>query len=453
MKNLSVKVKITIWYVLLMILMAGLLLGFLLFISGSVSTQTAMDQLDQTVRDNLQQVDMVEGTLQLGESFRFYNDGVYTLVYSQNESLLAGQVPVGFTADESFQNGLTRPVDVGGVRYYVLDFWLPLSWEGGVWVRGILEAPENPQVVQNLMNIALVSMPLVILLAALGGYLIARRAFRPLDRITATAAAIDEASDLSRRVDIPPGNNEFTKLARTFNRMFAQLERSFEAEQQFTADASHELRTPVSVIKSACEYAEKYGETPEEQRETITMIHRQANKMSALIGQLLSITRLDQGTGIARQEQVDLTGLVETVCREQNNPPDRLLWEIQPGISARVDSALIARLLQNLIDNGFKYGKPEGHVWVTLRRNNGEIQLTVRDDGIGISKEQQDKVWQRFYQVDPSRSEKGGAGLGLSMVQKIAQAHGGSMSLESIPELGSTFTLHLPEENGAEDAV
>lgn len=132
-----------------MILMAGLLLGFLVFISGSVSTQTAMDQLDQTVRDNLQQVDMTDGSLQLGESFRFYNNGVYTLVYSQNESLLAGQVPVGFTADEPFQSGLTRPVDVRGVRYYVLDFWLPLSWEGGVWVRGILEAPENPQVVQN----------------------------------------------------------------------------------------------------------------------------------------------------------------------------------------------------------------------------------------------------------------------------------------------------------------
>ncbi len=449
MKHLSVKVKITIWYVLLMILMAGLLLGFLVFISGSVSTQTAMDQLDQTVRDNLQQVDMTDGSLQLGESFRFYNNGVYTLVYSQNESLLAGQVPVGFTADEPFQSGLTRPVDVRGVRYYVLDFWLPLSWEGGVWVRGILEAPENPQVVQNLMNIALVVMPLFILLAALGGYLIARRAFRPLDQITSTAAAIDEAADLSRRVEVPKGNNEFTRLASTFNQMFTHLERSFEAEQQFTADASHELRTPVSVIKSACEYAEKYGETPEEQRETVAIIHRQANKMSTLIGQLLSITRLDQGTGVARQEQVDLADLVKTVCQEQPYPPERLFCEVQSGVRARVDSALITRLLQNLIDNGFKYGKPEGHVWVDLGWRDGEIQLTVRDDGIGIPKEQQDKVWQRFYQVDPSRSERGGAGLGLSMVWKIAQAHGGTMSLESISGLGSTFTLHLPEgENG-----
>ena len=334
---------------------------------------------------------------------------------------------------------------MGSTRYYVLDFWVPLGWEGGVWVRGILEAPENPQLLTNLMLIALIVMPLLIVLAALGGYLIARRAFRPLDQITSTAAAINEASDLSRRVDIPPGHNEFSRLARTFNQMFAHLERLFDAEQQFTADASHELRTPVSVIKSACEYAEKYGETPEEQRETLAMIHRQADKMADLIGQLLSITRLDQGTDAAQLQRLDLSGLVQTVCREQPCPADRLRAEVEPGITVQGDSALLTRLLQNLIDNAFKYGRPEGHVWVTLRREQGEVRLTVRDDGIGIPKDAQEKVWQRFYQVDPSRSgERGGAGLGLAMVRKIAQAHGGDMTLESIPDLGSTFTLHLP---------
>lgn len=447
MKGLSVKVKITIWYTLLMILMAALLLVFLVLVSGSVTTQTSMDQLDQTVRGNLRQVGAAEdGSLALGEDFRFYDNGVYTLIYSQSESLLAGQVPVAFTASEPFQNGLTRPVQVGSTRYYVLDFWVPLGWEGGVWVRGILEAPENPQLLTNLMLIALIVMPLLIVLAALGGYLIARRAFRPLDQITSTAAAINEASDLSRRVDIPPGHNEFSRLARTFNQMFAHLERLFDAEQQFTADASHELRTPVSVIKSACEYAEKYGETPEEQRETLAMIHRQADKMTDLIGQLLSITRLDQGTDTAQLQRLDLSGLVQTVCREQPCPADRLRAEVEPGITVQGDRALLTRLLQNLIDNAFKYGRPEGHVWVTLRREQGEVRLTVRDDGIGIPKDAQEKVWQRFYQVDPSRSgERGGAGLGLAMVRKIAQAHGGDMTLESIPDLGSTFTLHLPE--------
>ena len=174
------------------------------------------------------------------------------------------------------------------------------------------------------------------------------------------------------------------------------------------------------------------------------MIHRQADKMSHLIGQLLSITRLDQGTDSARWELVDLSALADEVCREQPYPPQRLIRDIQPGLTFRGDRALLTRLLQNLIDNGFKYGKPEGHVWVSLTRSGNELLLGVKDDGIGIPAQLQDKVWQRFFQADPSRSEKGGAGLGLAMVDQIARAHGGTMTLESIPGLGSTFTLHLP---------
>lgn len=446
MKRLNVKVKITIWYLLLMVLMAGLLLGFLLLISGSVSTQTAMDQLSQTVRGNLNQISMVDGSLQLGEDFHFYSDGVYSLVYSQSEALLAGQVPVSFTASEPFQNGLTRPVSVGSTRYYILDFWVPLGWDSGVWLRGILEAPENPQLLTNLLHIAMVALPLFILLAGLGGYWIARRAFRPLDQITATAAAINEASDLSARVEVPPGSNEFSRLARTFNQMFTHLEQSFEAEAQFTADASHELRTPVSVIKSACEYAEKYGETPQEQQETLAMIHRQADRMTQLIQQLLSITRLEQGTEPAQREALDLAALVTGVCADQPYPRDRLACQVQPGVWVRGDRGLLARLLQNLIDNGFAYGKPQGHVWVTLGTEGDQAVLQVRDDGIGIPQDQQEKIWQRFYQVDPARREGGGAGLGLSMVKKIAQLHGGRITLDSTPGQGSTFALSLPLE-------
>ena len=447
MKTPSVQARLTLWYTLLMAGMGGLLLGFLVLISGTVSTQTAMDQLEATLRRNLSQITQgADGAPQLGEEFAFYDNGVYTLVYSQGEALLAGQVPVSFTASEPFQNGQNRPVDVAGARYYVMDFWLPNGWESGLWVRGILEAPENPQLLTNLMFIAMVTLPAFLLLAALGGYGIARRAFRPLKEITSTAAAINEAADLSARVAVPPGDHEFSRLAATFNQMFARLEGAFEAEKQFTADASHELRTPVSVIKSACEYAEKYGETPEEQRETLAMIHRQADRMAELIQQLLSITRLDQGTEGLRLEPLDLAALVEGVCAEQPYPRQRLFCQVGGAVWVRGDAGLLRRLLQNLIDNGFKYGTPQGHVWVTLEGTGNTARLQVRDDGIGIPEDQQEKVWQRFYQVDPSRREGGGAGLGLAMVKKIAQLHGGTVTLDSAPGRGSAFTLLLPRE-------
>lgn len=155
-----------------------------------------MEQLDQTVRENLGQVTLVDGRPQMGEGFQFYENGVYTLVYSQDKTLLAGQVPVAFTAAEPFHNGLTRLVDTDTGQYYVLDFWVPAGWEEGLWVRGLLEVPAGAQSMPALLWVAAVSLPLFLLLAA-WGVLDRPTAFRPLEHITATADAISQASDLS----------------------------------------------------------------------------------------------------------------------------------------------------------------------------------------------------------------------------------------------------------------
>lgn len=446
MKHISVKLKITIWYFMLMTVMGILIVGFMWLISHAVTTQTAMNNVSQVVRSNLDQLDVVDGKLDLGEEFRFYENGVYCLIYSQKESLMAGQVPVSFTGTEPFENGLTRLVSDGKSQFYVFDLWCPFGWDNGVWVRGMMEVSEDTMVIRNLWKSAVAAMPGFIILATVGGYLIVKRAFRPLEQMIQTAEAINEASDLSARVAITEGSDEFTRLSTTFDRMLARLEQSFEAEKQFTADASHELRTPTSVIKSACEYARKYDETPEERAETIDMIYRQAVKMSDLITQLLNITRLDQGTESAKFQNVILADLVRTVCRDGAYDPDRVQFDLDETIRVSVDEGLMTRLLQNLIENGIKYGRENGHIWITVERTRKEVLLRVRDDGIGIAKEQQDKIWKRFYQVDASRTGNHGAGLGLSMVQKIAEIHGGYMQVESELHAGSTFTLHLPQE-------
>ena len=446
MRRRSVKVRLTIWYTALMVLMAALVLAFVAMISSSVASQSSRTYLSQVVRDNLDQVSLVDGSLQLGEEFTFLQDGVYTVVYSQSGALLAGQLPQPFsTVSEPFVNGLTRPVDTDQGEYYVLDFWVPSGWESGVWVRGLLAVSEGNRTLYSLLLAAAIAMPGFILLAALGGYWLVRRAFRPLDAINATASAINEGRDLSARIGAMPGYGEFTQLAGNFDRMLERLERAFEAEKQFTADASHELRTPVTVILSACEYAEKYDETPEERQETLQTIHRQGKKMADLISQLLQMTRMDQGTEAAQLEQTDLTDLVRGLCGEQGELGRRLIPDLQEGVTAQANRPLLSRLLQNLIDNAEKYGAPGGRIWVTLRREAGEIRLTVRDEGPGIPPDQQEKIWQRFYQVDPSRGGDRGAGLGLSIVQQIARVHGGTMTLESVTGRGSAFTLHLPE--------
>lgn len=445
MKHFSVKIKITIWLTLLMLLLAVLLSAFMLSISSTVSSQAAMRQLEQTVKENLSKIQLSQSQLDFSEGFRFSQNGVSILIYSQSGALLAGQLPVSFTAAEDFQNGLTRQIEAGSERYLLLDLYRSSGWEEGIWVRGLMPAPDNRQLGQNLLLVCAAALPVFLILVMLGSYLIVKRAFTPLDSISATAAAINEARDLSRRIGLPPGKDEFSRLALTFDQLFERLEHSFEAEKQFTADASHELRTPVSIIKGACEYAIKYDETPEDRQETISMIHRQAVKMSELISQLLRITRLDQGTELFRPQTVDLKELLFAACQERQYDPARLTLALPEGITLQADPALLSRLVQNLIDNAFKYGRPNGHVRLIVSRLEGELLLSVEDDGIGIAMENQDKIWQRFYQVDPSRSGESGAGLGLSMVQQIARAHGGYMTLKSEPGKGSVFTLHLPE--------
>lgn len=445
MRKTSVKLKITLWITLLMTILFLFLVAFTLFISRTVVLSSARQQLISTTRNSVGNISFSQGKLSTTEGFSFYQNGVSILVYSQAESLLAGQLPVSFTAEEPFQSGQVRTVEGANISYVVLDLWLPSSWEEGVWVRGLMEVPRNEQTTENLMKIAAIALPVFIFLTAVGGYLLVRRAFRPLERISATAQAMGEAKDLSRRIGLPPGRDEFSRLAQTFDQLFARLERSFEAEKQFTADASHELRTPVSIIKGACEYGLKYDETPEERQETLEMIARQAEKMAQLIAQLLSMTRLDQGTEGARLEPVDLGALVEGLIRERGYKEDKLFLSASPGVQVRGDGALLSRLTENLVENAFKYGKPEGHVWVTVKSQGEEGILEVRDDGIGIPKDQQEKIWQRFYQVDPSRSdESSGVGLGLSMVRQIAQLHGGTVTLDSVEGIGSAFALHLP---------
>ena len=168
MRRRSVKVRLTIWYTALMVLMAALVLAFVAMISSSVASQSSRTYLSQVVRGNLDQVSLVDGSLQLGEEFTFLQDGVYTVVYSQSGALLAGQLPQPFsTVSEPFVNGLTRPVDTDQGEYYVLDFWVPSGGESGVWVRGLMEVSEGNRTLYSLLLAAAIAMPGFILLAAL----------------------------------------------------------------------------------------------------------------------------------------------------------------------------------------------------------------------------------------------------------------------------------------------
>ena len=188
-KRLSVKWKLTLLITALLLVLTGATVLFLMTITNRVVTENACTQLETTVRANLALIGRADdGSLALEEGFSFTRSGVYTLIYNENGALLAGQPPLWAPDDLDFENGVLRPEETwDDSDYYVLDFWLPFSWDDGVWVRGLIQAPEAASVVADLSNIALLALPLVVLLGGVGAYLLVRSAFRPMDQIVAAA--------------------------------------------------------------------------------------------------------------------------------------------------------------------------------------------------------------------------------------------------------------------------
>ncbi|MBQ9031596.1 MAG: HAMP domain-containing histidine kinase [Parasporobacterium sp.] len=321
---------------------------------------------------------------------------------------------------------------------------------GGVWIVGILPRDSMDNLMNSIMRMGYIGLPVILLLAVLGGWAIAGSSLRPLRSITESARKIRDGSDLSRRIEIRDGKDEVHELAETFNSMMSRLERSFNAERQFTSDASHELRTPTTVILAECEMAEKAAGEEEVVQESIREIHKQARKMSELIGKLLSYTRLEQGTRRIDREAVDLSELVEDVCEEQRTVAVRgiqIRSETQPDLMVMGDTSLLISLIQNLVSNAVKYGKDNGHVLVRTYVQGKNACVLVRDDGIGIAREDLDHIWNRFYQTDRSRSDESrGVGLGLSLASQIARLHHGEITVTSTLGEGSEFIFSMPAE-------
>lgn len=445
--RLSIKLKLTLWVTSFMILTAALCLGLILLVSGRVAENEAHRILSLTVRSSLTEVSMEDGVLTVSPEFRFYTNDVYMLLYSESGTLLSGQTPPAFPVDTVLENGVTKLIAADGAGFYVLDFWIPSGWEDGVWLRGVLKSSDSSQAAGNILTIFSIILPFLILVAAAGGYLISRQALAPVSRITDVAENISEGQDLSRRIGLPEGNDEVSRLSSAFDHMFERLEQAFEAEKQFTSDASHELRTPTAVIVAQCSYARKHASSPEDYREAIEVIDRQAQKMSLLISRLLDMTRLDLGTMKLKTERTDLSEMARVLCEEQDTGERAisLRSSIQDGVFAPVDPFLISRVMVNLLENARKYGRDGGTIALRLRETKDRVVLEVEDDGIGIAPEEQEKIWQRFYQVNPSRESGSGLGLGLSMVRQIVLLHGGTITVNSRPQEGSCFTVSLPK--------
>ena len=443
---MSIKLRMTLWFTLMVLLLAAMVLVFVLVINANAVTDDPAGRLVKVVMKNSDRLEFEHGRFEW-DDVDAYSRGVYSAFYNDSGELLNGAEPEGFdSATLSFEPNVVRGTDISGKVYYVYDVHVNMDFSG-IWVRGLISADDRSGLMHTILILTATLLPALIVLSVAGGWLIAKLSFRPLEKIVSAANDISDGGDLTRRLNIKHGPSEMKRLGSSFDRMFARLEESFNVERQFASDASHELRTPVTIILAQCDRSKRKDKTREDFLASIGVIEEQGKHMSELVQQLLGLTRLQHGTDRYPMREGDLSGFTESCCGEFV-PADcrgiELETDIAPDVSARFNSALMSRVIYNLLQNAYKYGKEGGHIWLKLSRTDEGAVLSVKDDGIGIAPEDLDKVWQRFWQADASRGDEGSSGLGLSMVREIALFHSGRAEVESVPGQGSTFRIILP---------
>jgi heavy metal sensor kinase len=351
-------------------------------------------------------------------------------------------------ASQSDQRFQSIAGEKGGFRAYSRRF----SADSQNWLLVILRSLHAQQEMLQQIRVAFAWLiPLGVLLAGCGGYFLARRSLAPVAAMGKQAERIG-AANLHERLEVRNANDELGRLARTFNELLDRLDRSFERQRRFISDASHELRTPVSILRGEAEVAlSQLSRSPDEYRESLAVLHEEAQRLARIVEDMFTLTRADAGEyRLARSDfyldelAADCVRATRALAQAKNISLAVAAPEEMP---VRADEDLLRRMILNLLDNAIKYTPAGGNVSVTCGSVPDGYELSVADSGPGIPAEMQSRVFERFFRADRARSRTGtdgGAGLGLSIARWIAEAHLGRIELARSDATGSKFTLRIP---------
>ncbi|MEK6303525.1 MAG: ATP-binding protein [Acidobacteriota bacterium] len=458
----SVRARLTLWYVLVFGL---LLLGFSIptYVLLSRSLYDRVDQslsnaAQATASEFLSEIKEFNGDAGLGAAetlneLRLPN--VYTAICA-DDRILASNLPeaqepslrqvtasersndqTSFRTMEGFGEEGARmvvlPLEAGGKRYFVAV------------AEPLLGLVEQVALIRRIFY---VGFPATLLVAAIGGFLLARKSLAPVLEMSEQAQRIG-ATNLQERLTVSNPRDELGRLAGVFNELLSRLDRSFGNMREFMADASHELRTPLSIIRGEADVALSQQRDPAEYNETLTIIQDEARRLTLIVDDMLSLARADAGQRPLNVQDFYLNDLVEEACRAMQVLALRKGVALTPmlteDVSFRGDEDLLRRLMINLLDNALKFTPSGGSVSAQLVCEPSMVKIIVLDTGAGIPAEAVPHVFERFYRIDKSRSRAdGGSGLGLAIARWVAEAHKGSIDLVSSPGHGSKFTVSLP---------
>ena len=303
------------------------------------------------------------------------------------------------------------------------------------------------ETIRKLLLIMIISIPTSIIVTIVVGYFMAKKALRPVDQIRRAAVKIS-SSNLDEKIDITGRRDELGRLAETFNAMIGRLKDAFQRINQFSIDVSHELKTPLTILKGETEVALRKEREKDDYRKLLLSNLEEIDRMSCIIDDLLLLSKADTKEIKLNIEEVALRDLIMDVCMNMKVVADKKSVELQiselEDVRLKGDELKLRRMLLNVVENGIKYSHVGGKVSVSSFINDGYAWIDVKDNGIGISEDDIKYVFDRFYRADRSRKRESGSGLGLSISRWIAGAHKGSIEVKSQPAQGSVFTIKLP---------
>lgn len=439
----KITVRITVWYAMFLIAISVVLMLSLVYINSNNVKYNAQSRLVEELVNLRDQIEIDGKDFLLDPQLEFETADAFISVCDEKGDLVMGARPLKVKKFPELKDRECQEIeDYQADRWFVYDSTFEIEGKT-YWLRGIMQDDTSSAAGLVSYKFFFLLLPLLVLLAIIGGWTITKRGFQPIREIISISDEIQEDADLSRRIPMGDTHDEVYELSESINGMFDKLEGDMEREKQFSSDVSHELRTPLAIIQAQSEYA---MENPDEAGPAVATINKQAKRMSSLVSKLLMLSRSDSGRLQLDKEEIDFSEVLTDIAEQQQmivEDKDIIIsTTIEEDVKIVADEGMLIRVILNLIDNAVKYGKnPGGSIHLSLEKNEGFAICKVTDDGPGIPEEYQDKIFQRFYQVDGAREDGASSGLGLSMVLSLTRAMGGQVSLNSKPGKGATFEL------------
>ena len=433
--RVPVSIKVTAWFTAVIIFLFGIVLSSVILLEDRYINNTSTEEL----------VSAVEKIYENPDEFENFDDGIYYIKYNEDNEIIAGKIPKDFDLTLAFSIEDINTYQIENKKFLYYDTRLKNT---GDWIRGIYPLSKFQNNISKIWNIGFYYIaPFLIILVIFIGYRIVKNAFKPVKKISETALEIKKSKNFSRRIELDNSEDEIHKMAYTFNEMLDTVEETFIHEKQFSSDVSHELRTPITVILAQSDYALDYVETLDEAKESFEVINRQAKKMTNLINQIMELSKMERQNKIEK-DKINFSNIILQLLEDyrtllENNNIE-LITNIEKDLRIYGNKLMLERLFVNLFTNAMKFTKTT--INVSLNRINKEVILQIKDDGIGITKEDQKYIWDRFFQTSDSRNKdkNKGSGLGLSMVNRIVQLHLATIDVESEVGKGTCFIVKFP---------